>query len=266
MLFEYDCDSWADLQDEVRKLHEEIFPPDEIEQLSQSSFLYRGQGDATWGLNTTLERHAPSIRTITNYYKRVAVAKPLIESFTEHRWDPVDLREIQKLFSEYDRPHFTGLPHYDYLVHLRHHGFPSPLLDWTKSLHIAAFFACLAPHGNRVAIFAYQEFAGAGKHGSSEAPQIRSQGPYVRTHPRHFLQQAEYTICWQFLEGEWQFIPHRSVFDQNPNSQDRLWRFTMPASECPRILEKLDQVNINSYSLFQTEDSLMDTLRRRLLH
>lgn len=265
MLQGYDCESWEDLQNQVRLLHEEAFPPGEVDHLSRSSILYRGQGDAEWGLKTTLERKGSGPRTVSGYYRLVGVAKPLIESFTDRRWEDLDRKEIRALFSEYDRPHFTALPHYDYLVHLRHHGFPSPLLDWTKSLHIAAFFACQNPKGNRVTIYAYQEFNGTGKMGTSDAPQIRSLGPYVRTHPRHFLQQAEYTICWQFIDGAWQFVPHGSVFDQHPDSQDRLWRFTLPASEGPRVIETLDKVNINAYSLFQTEDALMDTLGRRLL-
>ncbi|WP_373467339.1 FRG domain-containing protein [Geothrix sp. 21YS21S-4] len=265
MLCEYDCQSWRMLQDEVRGLQQEIFSPGPVERLSRSSFLYRGQGDARWGLETTLERHGPSIRTIGDYYRLGEIVKPLIESFTDRRWDAINCIEINKLFSDYQRPHFTPLPNYDYLVHLRHHGFPSPLLDWTRSLHIAAYFACRAPHGDRIAIYAYQEFAGIGKVGSSNAPQIRSQGPYVRTHPRHFLQQAEYTICWQFIDSKWQFVRHESVFDQNLASQDRLWRFTLPASECDRVLQELDLVNINAFSLFQTEDALMEALRRRLL-
>jgi hypothetical protein len=30
---------------------------------------------------------------------------------------------------------------YDFMTRLRHHGFPSPLLDWPQSPYTAAFFA-----------------------------------------------------------------------------------------------------------------------------
>ena len=265
MLFEYECDSWEHLQEQVRLLNEEVFPPDDSGFHHQSPFLYRGQANSAWALDTTLERAGISIRKVSDYYRAIAVAKSQIESFTDRRWDGINFPEIQKLFSEYDRPHFSGLPGYDYLVHLRHHGFPSPLLDWTRSLPIAAFFACQEPKGDCVAVYAYQEYAGVGKLGSSNASQIRVQGHNVRTHPRHFLQQAEYTLCWHYLDGEWQFAPHGSVFDQNPDSQDRLWRFNLPASEGSRVLRELDRFNINAFSLFQSEESLMSTLARRVL-
>jgi len=48
-------------------------------------------------------------------------------------------------------------PAYSYLAHLRHNGFPSPLLDWTQSPYVAAYFAFARPQGEQVALYVYCE-------------------------------------------------------------------------------------------------------------
>jgi len=103
---------------------------------------------------------------------------------------------------------------------------------------------------------------------SSDRPTIHRFGPYVQSHKRHFLQQSEYTICASF-QGEWFFVPHEGVFDRGDKhevvQQDVLWKFNLPAMEQVKVLRLLDEYNLNGYSLFGSEESLMETMAFREL-
>jgi hypothetical protein len=45
--------------------------------------------------------------------------------------------------------------------------------------------------------------------------------------------------------------------------QDLLWKFNLSANERTKVLHSLDIYNLNSYSLFGTEESLMETMAQR---
>lgn len=154
-----------------------------------------------------------------------------------------------------------------YMAYLRHHGFPSPLLDWTRSPYIAAFFAFrhqATTPPKRASIFAYCEEPQGTKSWSSGAPRIFRVGPHVRTARRHHLQQGEYTMCllWE-PEMPWRFVRHDKVFAQNSKKQDALWKFTIPWSEREKVMRVLDDHNVNAFSLFESDEALLETLALR---
>ena len=262
-----DFDTWTELETFVR---EHIADNDVVRGLglggvgNYSGFLFRGQASADWALETTLERVPGHSKSLSDYYRAVAIAQTQIESFTNRTWPVFEWQTIDKKLQEYEALKFGPPPAYDFLIYLRHHGFPSPLLDWSRSLYVAAFFAFRQPAAERVAIYLYQEYAGQGKVASSAESQIFALGPNVRTHQRHFLQQGEYTLCGHFDAG-WKIAAHSSVFAQGIAGQDRLLRLTAPASESIKVLKQLDAYNINAFSLFQSEEALMDTVAARVL-
>ena len=236
-----------------------------------SNLLFRGQPNADWTLTTTLERYAvqkPELLRADDYYRCIHAAKPQIETYTGRHWkidNPHEYRDRLKN-SPFVHEWFGGTI-YEYMVFLRHHGFPSPLLDWSRSPYIAAFFAFrdALPKDGRVAVYAFLEYAGGGKTGQVGSPKISGLGHYVASHKRHFIQQSEYTVCTQGRDGDISFSSHQAVFECSQVGQDILWKMTLPIDQRLEILRILDLHNINSLSLFGSDEGLMETVALREL-
>ena len=103
-------------------------------------FLFRGQSNAGWELATTLERRPSDSFSFVEYYNIVRRIQPEIEVESGLRWEMPSFDELSSWAKCYDRGQYNMLA-YEYLAHLRHNGFPSPLLDWSRSAYVAAYFA-----------------------------------------------------------------------------------------------------------------------------
>jgi hypothetical protein len=264
--------NWDAFTAELQKLRDEL-PKDASGQPPE--LLFRGQSDSDWRLSTTLERADCEGMTFDEYYRlAVARARPTVEAFTDAVWEVPDYDTALEQAFRTDRElffsrEFPSVGFYRYMVYLRHHGFPSPLLDWTSSMHVAAFFAFreTGPAEKR-SIFVYCERPYGIKGGAVGEPAMRAVGKYVRTHARHFRQLSDYTICAAFDEksGGWRFHRHDPVFGSR-DKQDFLWKFDLPSTERIAILKSLDQYNLNAFSLFDTQETLLETvwLREQVL-
>jgi hypothetical protein len=227
--------------------------------------LFRGQGNSRWQLSATLER-ARERMLYRDYYRIIDKIRPQIESLVGDDWPIPPYPEVERLVKTYDEFDYIlwagDRPAYAYMAYLRHHGFPSPLLDWTRSPYVAGYFAfanaCQDAHG-RVSIFVLcqRNFRPLG----NRMDVIYFFGPYVRTHRRHVLQQSEYTACLSFHD-EWRFESYDSVFEKG-HQQAFCWKFTIPVTERPKVLALPDEHNLNAFSLFGSEESLMETLAIR---
>ncbi|MGB7097477.1 MAG: FRG domain-containing protein [Xanthobacteraceae bacterium] len=248
---------WEDFEEEVAKLEQPGRPRwDEL--------WFRGQGNASWGLQTTLERRVGVGRSVGDYFRLINRIKPAIETFTGAAFETPDRSSIDQSIRSYDLFHQFIFSSATYLAHLRHNGFPSPLLDWSGSPYVAAYFAFSRSVGTDIAIYVFRERPHNMKLGGSDTPSIFSLGPIIKTHKRHFRQQSRYTICAQFEEQkEWMFVPHDSGFGTRDREQDFLWKFVMPASERRKVLRHFDKFNLNEFTLFDTEEGLMEMLAMR---
>jgi FRG domain len=255
--------TWEEFEDQLREMRK--CPTG----WAESPLLYRGQIDSDWELETTLERNERPQMLLHEYYRLILNVRPQIEAFTGKRWVIPTYLTVKEWTNEYYKFSLRltrgALPGYDYMAYLRHHGFPSPLLDWSRSLHVAAFFAFRRAAHNKpnkqvsIYVFAEPRFTS----GSNSSPSIIRLGPYVRTHQRHFLQQSEYTLCVQF-DDEWHFESYKNAFEHR--GRGYCWKFNIPATERLKVLKVLDEYNLNAFSLLNSEESLSETMALREFH
>lgn len=252
--------SWEDFEQALTEIGEETKRlregPQELGVVSDP--LFRGVSDSGYHLESTLDRMQKEM-SLDHYNTIIKIMRKHVETCTGKKWEL-----SENIFFE------SGLEsrEYEFMVYLRHNGFPSPLIDWSKSPHIAAFFAFRAISSERkqkgyVSIFVYREYCGMGKQWCGQEPRIHTIGPTIGTDRKHYLQQCEYSFCIKQEEAKWVFANHEDIaFDKNQVQND-LRKYNIPVSEQQKVLRKLDSMNITAYSLFNSEPSLMETLALR---
>jgi len=265
--------SWEAFEEELVKINEDtkVLRQKGVSRMDYP--LFRGHSDSEWHLESTLDRIQRGM-SLSDYRRIVKIVHENVATCTGRSWD-IETDTPTIFFGGFDLP----LPTIEFMAYLRHNGFPSPLLDWTRSPYIAAFFAfrdiyprkkdafaaeCPVLTGlcDHVSIFVFREFAGLTKEWDDQEPHIHALGPTITTHRNHYLQQSEYLLCiGKKRDGEWVFTNYQDVTPCE--NQDVLVKYNIPISEQQKVLKKLDTMNITAYSLFDSETSLMETLALR---
>ena len=224
---------------------------DYVETLPPNKFSFRGQQSNQWRLRTTFHR----------------TGRANLERFSL-----VDIPAVSKHLSAQTRHLFNlsdSLQYGAFVSLIQHHGYPTPLLDWTHSPFVAAFFAYRGlqkgigefdKEGSiRIFQFALQDW--------QRIPQLLKLSPLpphvsildalAVENPRMLPQQAISTITnVDDIESYIADIEAR-------HSRIYLQAIDLPVSERPHVTRDLSMMGITAGSLLPGLDGACEQLRER---
>lgn len=223
---------------------------------SNHTYFFRGQQDISWKLETSFQRYAAkaSIDWKTYIYQIVPEVSRHSALFNNAISNLNDVVEVG-----------------NFLAKLQHHGFPTPLLDWTRSPYVAAYFALkdIDPHKTysneyvKVYMFDYQLWRSSFAQVSflhTPTPFLSEFQPSLVNNQRLVSQMAVTTITnvpdvEQYLYGI-----------QQSTGKQFLYYALLPIRERRTIMNELDLMGINSATMFPDFDGMCLSLREKMFN
>lgn len=205
--------------------------------------MCRGQSNSNWPLMTSFHRN-PNGLTLTQYFQTVEHLADVVGTL-ENR--VIDTRDAEVNGS--------------FLAYLQHHGFPTPLLDWSLSPYIAAYFAFAdvidaKPQSEHISIYVFDflkwisrwrpiyDYTVTDAHVSVLKP--KSLGN------RRQLHQQGFYYMWTNVSD---IERHVRLLEQS-QKETYLEIYRIPASEKFYAITDLEVMGITAFSLFGTTDAL----------
>jgi hypothetical protein len=257
--------SWNEFEAVLATLYDDMHELRRKQPLAVSEPVFRGHSNSKWQLDTTLDRSIGRGILFRDYYKKVLYPSLRLLS-RELDFDLPDLPNLELSVADLR----GNIPLFEQMALVRHHGFPCPLLDWTLSPYVAAFFAFHPePHAaSHVAIYSYQEHFGDGKGYQDDRASIRFAGHFASVHERHIRQQSRYTTAVRPEGSHMHFCSHEHAIKEKGYEWlrfDEVTKFILPIGLRAEALAALRRMNITLFSLFGTTDALVQTVARNAI-
>jgi len=213
----------------INNLYEYLEILDKVPRL----YIFRGQENFNWEVIPSLARYPSVLRDFKYWYE--------FENYI--------LEEFQK----YSIRFFNDKPtkDIDWLVLAQHHGLPTKLLDWTLNPLVALYFAVNNSYCKNNSLV----IALSPNSWSIDIPDIHIDN-FDLYFPKHIDEQIiSQHSCFTFhplpnFDGP--FLP----IDKLEIDAELMVKFEIPNSRRRSILESLDHIGINHYSLFQNLDGI----------
>jgi len=258
----YDLSTWEEFEDKIVELKREVAS---FSAQLQIGPLFRGQRNSEWSLVTTLERELPKRSSATSYYDLIFDLKSSIEETFGHQFSIDSKEQFAQKVMQLCKDRHSMFQAEIYMAYLRQFGFPSPLLDWTKSSDQAAYFAfsdSSAPEAPKVSIYSLVKTSGIGNTFIEDWRIIHIPHEFD-AHERHRRQNSEYTICIEVNGNTFTYASHEAHIEDRSLGRYIRKKYTLPISEKEKVLEILDKRCVNEFTTYGTEDSLLKTLAMR---
>lgn len=206
-------DSWSDFRASLLRYAE-------LAQERRNEFWFRGQGDQRWGLETTLDRH----HDVGTVAERDSINSNLLRAFKAEAIH-VGIPEAQ----------VEGKSRLELLA--RHHGLPSPLMDWTLSPYVASYFAYAgaAQSAECVSVWCL-ELNKIVRYQGEDVELLRDDLPFFEN--RRALQQRSVFLRVGVPAGVDTLLP------------EALTRFDLPVRDRGIALQDLDEMLVNATTMF----------------
>lgn len=218
---------------------------------TKKNYYCRGHANEAWKLQTSFHREASRNGTTLLQYLDTVIPE-VHYHISAVRDEIIDLRKEEEFGA--------------FLALIQHHGFPTPLLDWTLSPYIAAYFAFKEVRDEfpgsdnvKIYIFDYLEWTKSFQQvlnlRDTNVQHVSILRPYARFNPRIVPQQGAFTVT--NVDDMEVYIISRSA----EAHKTFLYTALLSVKEKPNVLRELNLMGINEMTLFPSIDGICRTMK-----